>query len=55
MAAGLGTLRIPPSEFWRMTPKEIDAAFRGYFGITSATNAPTRADLHKLMQLFPDG
>ena len=54
MAAGLGTLRIPPSEFWRMTPKEIDAALRGAFGLSSA-NAPSRTDLHQLMQLFPDG
>jgi uncharacterized phage protein (TIGR02216 family) len=55
MAAGLGTLRIPPSEFWRMTPKEIDAALRGYFGVTTINNAPSRADLQQLMQLFPDG
>jgi uncharacterized phage protein (TIGR02216 family) len=55
MAAGLGTLRIPPSEFWRMTPKEIDAALRGYFGLSATSNAPSRADLHQLMQRFPDG
>jgi uncharacterized phage protein (TIGR02216 family) len=55
MAAGLGTLRIPPSEFWRMTPKEIDAALRGHFGIASNSAAPSRGDLHQLMQLFPDG
>ena len=55
MAAGLGTLRIPPSDFWRMTPKEIDAALRGAFGLVSTSAAPSRADLHQLMQLFPDG
>jgi uncharacterized phage protein (TIGR02216 family) len=55
MAAGLGTLRIPASEFWRMTPKEIDAALRGYFGISATTSAPSRDNLHQLMQLFPDG
>ncbi len=55
MAAGLGTLRIPPSDFWRMTPKEIDAALRGALGLTSAASAPSRTDLLQLMQLFPDG
>jgi uncharacterized phage protein (TIGR02216 family) len=55
MAAGLGTLRIPPSEFWRMTPKEIDAALRGHFRVTSSNAAPSRTDFHQLMQLFPDG
>ena len=29
MAAGLGTLRLPPAVFWAMTPKELAAALRG--------------------------
>ena len=55
MAAGLGTLRLPPSEFWRMTPKEMDAALRGVFGVSAGPTAPTRTELQQLMQLFPDG
>lgn len=55
MAAGLGLLQLPPSEFWRMTPKEIDAALRGRFGSNLGAEAPLRADLDQLMQLFPDG
>ena len=55
MAAGLGSLALPPSEFWRMTPKEIDAALRGRFGLGKALDIPTRSDLAQLMQLFPDG
>ena len=54
MAAGLGLLALPPSEFWRMTPKEIDAALRGRFGTQLRADAPARADLDQLMQLFPD-
>lgn len=55
MAAGLGSLSLPPSEFWRMTPKEIDAALRGRFGAVSNLAAPPRSELDRLMQLFPDG
>jgi uncharacterized phage protein (TIGR02216 family) len=55
MAAGLGTLRLPPSAFWRMTPKELDAALRGYFRLVGEAAAPSRAELDQLMQLFPDG
>ena len=55
MAAGLGLLALPPSEFWRMTPKEIDAALRGRFGNAPRAEVPTREDLDQLMQLFPDG
>ena len=54
MAAGLGSLALPPSEFWRMTPKEIDAALRGRFGLGTKNTAPSRTDLAQLMQLFPD-
>jgi uncharacterized phage protein (TIGR02216 family) len=55
MAAGLGSLGLPPSDFWRMTPKEIDAALRGRFGTTPPSDAPSRPEIDKLMQLFPDG
>lgn len=55
MAVGLGLLALPPSDFWRMTPKEIDAAFRGRFGSAANLPAPLRSDLDRLMQLFPDG
>ena len=54
MAAGLGSLGIPASEFWRMTPKEIDAALRGRFGSALTPAVPSRAELDQLMQLFPD-
>ena len=54
MAVGLGVLALPPSEFWRVTPKEIDAALRGRFGASLGSNLPSRADLDHLMHLFPD-
>ena len=52
MAAGLGVLGFSPADFWKLTPKEFEAAFRGRFG---AGGEPlTRGDLDKLMQQFPD-
>ena len=55
MAAGLGLLALSPSEFWRTTPKEIDAALRGRFGSRLQESIPARAELEQLMQLYPDG
>ena len=54
MTAGLGLLALPPSEFWRMTPTEIDAALRGRFGSQLTADTPSRSELDQLMQLFPD-
>ena len=54
MAAGLGTLRLSPQVFWAMTPRELDAALRGAFGIT-IPHPMSRADLSALMTAYPDG
>jgi uncharacterized phage protein (TIGR02216 family) len=54
MAAGLGTLRLSPAVFWAMTPRELDAALRGAFGVASA-HPMSRADLSALMTVYPDG
>ena len=51
MADGLGLLRLPPSVFWSMTPRELEAAFRGLLG--PATPLP-RATLAHLMSRYPD-
>ena len=54
MAAGLGLLRLDPRAFWAMTPKEIEAAFRGLLG-TSRLDAPlARDELAGLMRRYPD-
>jgi uncharacterized phage protein (TIGR02216 family) len=55
MAAGLGVLRLSPSEFWAMTPRELAAALRGVHGIYSLEKQISRADLAGLMRRFPDG
>ena len=51
MGAGLGLLRLPPDQFWRLTPRELAAAL--------ALRAPPRpalgrASFEDLMARFPD-
>ncbi|MGD9670003.1 MAG: phage tail assembly chaperone [Hyphomicrobiaceae bacterium] len=55
MAAGLGLLRLEPKAFWAMTPRELEAALSGLFGLPSCEGPPTRGDLAGLMLKFPDG
>jgi uncharacterized phage protein (TIGR02216 family) len=49
MAMGLGTLRLPPREFWAATPREIAAGFPKRHGA-----ALPRGVLEHLLQQFPD-
>lgn len=53
MAVGLGVLRLAPDVFWRMTPRELNAAIAGATG-RAFFEAPTRDDLAALMRRFPD-
>jgi uncharacterized phage protein (TIGR02216 family) len=52
MAFGLGRLRLSPDAFWRMTPRECAAAWRGFHGDTAGP--PGRLALSELMRAFPD-
>ncbi len=54
MEAGLGTLRLAPSVFWAMTPRELEAALRGAYGVSRVPRAMPRSDLAALMAAFPD-
>ena len=52
LAIGLGVLRLPPEQFWRMTPREFAAALRGLYG---EPQAPLdRAALEALAARYPD-
>jgi uncharacterized phage protein (TIGR02216 family) len=53
MAAGLGLLRLSPTTFWALTPKELAAALGAVVG-PAAVAPPGRSDLVRLMQRFPD-
>lgn len=49
---GLGVLRLPPEQFWRMTPRELAYAVRA---VRRPSGEPMdRAALDRLMSLFPD-
>ncbi|MGX7741948.1 rcc01693 family protein [Rhodopseudomonas parapalustris] len=52
MQFGLGVLRLPPDQFWRMTPRELAAAIAGLRG--GATAPLGRAALDELMRRYPD-
>ena len=52
MAIGLGVLRLPPRDFWAMTPVEFG---RAVSGLTGGASAPmSRESFNALMARFPD-
>lgn len=53
MGAGLGLLRLPPEQFWRLTLRELSAALAA---LAPPRPAPLpRGRLFDLMTRFPDG
>lgn len=53
MAIGMGVLRLPPSAFWAMTPRELGRAISGLSG--GGLGEPmSRESLDALMARFPD-
>ena len=52
MNFGLGTLRLSPDAFWRMTPRELAAAMEAVLGRQEA--ALDRASFAALRARFPD-
>jgi uncharacterized phage protein (TIGR02216 family) len=50
IATGLGLLRLPPAQFWAMTPREFALASR----IGAPGLKPARRDLDALMRAYPD-
>ena len=48
---GLGVLRLPPEQFWRMTPRELAYAIEAVTGRTAPLG---RAALGELMKRYPD-
>lgn len=55
MRFGLGVLGLGPTEFWKMTPIEFEAAVKGRLGQLSDTAPFSRDRLDALLQRFPDG
>lgn len=52
MRFGLGVLRLPPRDFWRMTPRELASAWGAVMGDRGPL---ARNELDTLMERFPDG
>jgi uncharacterized phage protein (TIGR02216 family) len=48
---GLGVLRLPPQQFWAMTPRELASAIEA---ITGRGAALDRTTLSELMRTYPD-
>jgi len=53
MEMGLGYLRLPPAQFWAMTPKELETAMSCLSG-DEATRPLTRVHMDDLLLQFPD-
>ena len=52
MRFGIGVLRLEPSAFWRMTPRELGAARSAFLaGRTAQMEKPT---LERMMAAYPD-
>lgn len=55
MRFGLGALGLAPSEFWRMTPREFDAALKGRMGVFEDRSPMSRDAFAALSRDYPDG
>lgn len=53
MRFGLGVLRLPPRDFWAMTPRELASAWGALAG--DRAGPLEQRDLQDLMERFPDG
>lgn len=53
MRFGLGVLRLPPRDFWTMTPRELAAAWGAIMGERAGPLG--RSEFDRLMETFPDG
>lgn len=54
MAMGLGVLRLPPEQFWRMTLHELFHAMEAINPRVGSKDAPARSDLERLIAAHPD-
>jgi uncharacterized phage protein (TIGR02216 family) len=52
MGFGLGVLRLPPKDFWAMTPRELASAWGAIMGQSTVLDRQT---LETLMERYPDG
>lgn len=53
MRFGFGVMKLSSEAFWKLTPRELAAAFRAMAG--EGAGPPARGDLETMMERFPDG
>jgi len=53
MRFGFGVMHLSSDAFWRLTPRELAAAFKAVAG--EQVQAPARGELATMMERFPDG
>ena len=51
MAFAFSVLRLSPSQFWALTPRELALAMRPFL---KANAAPERSEFNRLFSAFPD-
>jgi uncharacterized phage protein (TIGR02216 family) len=51
---GLSQLHMSSEELWATTPRELDAAIDACLGFQSSDVKPTRAEMERLMSVYPD-
>ena len=54
MEFGFGVLRLSSDQFWKMTPRELQAAFSANTKTVSENQPIGRSQLASLMEKFPD-
>lgn len=54
MQFGFGVLRLGPTEFWALTPRELAAAIEAVEHKTRPGTSPERQSLAALMAAYPD-
>lgn len=57
MQVGLGWLRLPPADFWQMTPREFATALEGWMtinGLAGPAEGLSRAEAEALRAFLAD-
>ena len=54
MQFGFGVLGLSAAAFWRMTPRELEAAMSAHYGDPGSGSSLDRDAFTKLMERFPD-
>ena len=54
MQFGFGVLGLSASAFWRMTPRELEAAMTAHYGSPASRGRLDRGTFNELMERYPD-